>query len=203
MFYDDLLCQVDNSEVGSVDLLLQSVAVRSKLPPSKEPSKWEAYIDSVRRDSATLVPEARSAVLAQLCEFLTLLSREKSPYTVALCLNVLELHLLLDANDWITVADTLCTDHAPSGVVNLFISVLCVVKFRSLKEVCNRSLYKVFDVVCKRKPAIISQCFLLSLVAAFVPNEPNDKEDRSSFISMPCRPGSPQYELCQRLVRQV
>jgi hypothetical protein len=159
--------QVDPSEAAGVACIRECLLLRAAMGGSaaKSSSKWGAYTDSILRNSKTNVSTV--STLERLNEMLVKLSREKSPYVTAMCFDILELPLTLDATMLLDLASTAITAHSPDGLVILFVGVLCVVMFRNLGEICNRSLYRVFDIICKQKPVVAARYFLLQLIMTY------------------------------------
>lgn len=112
-----------------------------------------------------------------------------------MCLEVLELDSVVDADTLVQAAEVLCTEHSPTCVVDLFIGVVCVLKYRSIGETCNRSWYRIFDTICKRKPGAVARLLLPQLIKTF--------KLAGGTLEIYASPRSPQYELFQRLYRQV
>ena len=186
--------QVDDSEKESLLLLRECLIVRSSLK-SKERSRWEPVLRNkqLTRDF-TLVP--RSDIVETLCKLLTKLSREPSCALQALCLDVLELHRTIDAATLLDVAQNLTTEHSPDSLLALFIGVLCVMYFRNIDEICSRLLYKLFDIICKRKASFSARYFLIQLLITY-------QYSGEDVAPLSDSPSGPQYELFQRIIRQV
>lgn len=162
---------------------------------ANEKTKWgPALVSLDTRKFNKYTDNKSNGSFGYLAELLSEISRSVNPFCAAVCIDALDLIRVIDANAMLELACCICTDHAPEALVHLFVGVICVLQYRSLNETCSRSWYRALEIICKKQPVVVAKYLLLQLLVTYPADEGSQ---------LTAHPGSPQYELFQRLYKQV
>jgi hypothetical protein len=180
--------QVAEEERSQFELIHRCLTIRAI---TQFPSEAESILQSLC-EAAKDIPCAKSKIdlTSEIVDVVSCIARTESIIVRAMCLQILNLHGDVSTDLLYSIADALISDHISDFVIEHFVGVIFLLKIRSLTELCSRSLFRIVEIACRRKPTVLCKCFLSRILLSYESGVTRD-------------PGAAQYELFQRILRQV
>ena len=180
--------KVAEEERTNVELIHRCLAIRANI---QFPSESEPVLQSLCQASKDIpCQKSKADLISEIVEVISCIARNQSLLVCSLCFRILDLHGDISSDLLFSIADAVVNDHMSDFIIEYFVGIVLFLKIRSLTELCSRSLFRVVDVVCKRRPAIACKCILSRLLLSY-----------ESGVTR--APVAAHYELFQRILRQV
>ena len=143
-------------------------------------STWQHVYLRLRHQEKGLISPAE--LPSKIVELISRIVRSHLVSLRFFCFSILDLHCCLSDDQFVTLSDLLITENSSDTVISYFIAIVLLAKFRSLNGICSRSLFRVADIVCKRKPEMVTQHLLVPLLLTFTADSTSLPQDNKLYF---------------------